>query len=116
LWLNQCKKFEEFFEVQNPRNSISKEPGITKCLTAVLCTKFPEIPTEIIRYYSRVRTFIRISSLNRTIESEKFKNQEACYRFRNNCNVQPPPEENPTDFEVEECAVAEELLELLEVE
>ena len=44
--------------------------------------EFPDIPTEVIHYYSRVRTFVCIASLNREIEVKKFKFQEAVYRAK----------------------------------
>ena len=81
VWISQFKKFEEIFKTLNPKNTISKQRNVIN-LTSVLNFEFPDIPTEVIHYYSRVRTFVRIASLNREIEVKKFKFQEAVYRAK----------------------------------
>ena len=43
-------------------------------LTNLISRNFEEVPLEVVKFYSKVRTKVRITSMNKDLENERFKN------------------------------------------
>jgi hypothetical protein len=56
--------------------SCNQQLGVTEHLFSILSSNFKDIPSDVIRYYSKFRILLRIRYLNKLIEDKKFKDQE----------------------------------------
>jgi hypothetical protein len=102
----------------HPIGGANRGVGIVKKLAEILLEHFPEVPEEVIKYYSRVRTLIRVKSLNKEIENEKFIKQEKCRQqkveeFKNEIESQAQAMEKESQ-EIQDHAAEKQLAELLD--
>ena len=56
-------------------DGLNRCSNVTKRFAAVLESKFPRIPKDVIKKYSRVRTFIRLKDLNKNVREQKLTNR-----------------------------------------
>jgi hypothetical protein len=118
LWRAYFLKFDEYFMCLHPIGGANRGVGIVKKLAEILLEHFPEVPEEVIKYYSRVRTLIRVKSLNKEIENEKFIKQEKCRQqkveeFKNEIESQAQAMEKESQ-EIQDHAAEKQLAELLD--
>ena len=73
--MNQFRKWEVYFRAYHNSSDnkwkINRDFQVIERLAEILSNEFPETPKEIIAYYSRVRTFIRIDYLNMKLQRQK---------------------------------------------
>lgn len=69
-FMQQATGFESFFKSYH-KDSISKDKGIVAKVANLLLSKNPDVPAEIVEHFIRLRTYIRISTLNRKIKEAK---------------------------------------------
>ena len=81
-WFLQFQRLEGEFHNMHGQN-ISRRPRIIQDLEKQLVHKFPEIPQDIIKFYSKTRTFIRIKFLKcqHKTSSEMLRNQKKMKHF-----------------------------------
>ena len=46
-------------------DGLSRKPGVITDMTDLLCSRFPSMDAKVVRKYARLRTFIRLGSVNR---------------------------------------------------
>ncbi|GBL75626.1 hypothetical protein AVEN_154943-1 [Araneus ventricosus] len=72
-WCEQIKKIEQTFLEMHGSNYLSIERNVISNLCLALKEKFPSVSEEIIKIYSRTRTFIRLRWLNVTLITNKIQ-------------------------------------------
>ena len=74
-FLSQLKEFEiEFSKFHG--NKINPCKNVISTFTAILASKFSNVPLPIIKKYARTRTFFRIRHLNKEINAENFNKRK----------------------------------------
>jgi len=118
---NEIRKIKEDLEqLTVERDELRRKLNDSKELSDYVTQVYTGSQIQLIPYgkVACASTFIRISHLNKEIESQKFKSQEAFYKMRNSKELNSTQAESPGQSEEEEeCpVVVEELLDLLEIE
>lgn len=111
MWLCTFLKFEDFFNTFHKRRhssawDLNTEVRAITPLAKFLNQKYPSIPLKVTKYYVKVRTKIRISSINKKILLAR--REKRANAFINSSVV--TPEDDEQDFEIEhELELAEEM-------
>jgi hypothetical protein len=96
-WLNLFKKWEEFFVAFHQRQGkekwdLNRSDGVCAQLRAILAAKFPSVSAEAIKLYVKVRTMLRIKSLNNVIKNSRYQRKNKAKEFSSSTlPVQQPP-------------------------
>jgi len=107
-FLNLVRKWEPNFDAvhgQDPtstfRNKLNRNFGVITLLTARIRDDFPDSPEELVKYYVKVRTFIRIKDVNTKIQQWRFsqRNFRKARQFAQ--GAFPNPGNSETDSEPE---------------
>ncbi len=83
-WLEQYQRLEgEFHNVHGLK--ISREPGVVHKLEAHLQAAFPSVPSDLIKFYAKMRTHIRIKYLRIMYKTatEETRSQKKLKHFKN---------------------------------
>jgi len=122
VWFSYFRKFEELFEIFHKNGGVDKNFGVVKRFADYLNENYPEVPQEITSYYSKVRTIIRITNINKRIEDRKFIMQERSRNYQKPAteteSLRDPDSEWDEDFldQSDENQTIQELLDSLEIE
>ncbi len=81
-WLNQVKLFEEEFQKVHG-TEISREAKIIQSLETHLQEKFPVVPKDLVKFYSKMRIHFRLKYLRRQFKksSEEKRNSRKAKQF-----------------------------------
>lgn len=69
-WLEEARKIDNFFKHYH-KDNISKEKCVVSNVSRKIKQKYPDIPKDLIEYFVRLRTYIRINTLNRNLKQKK---------------------------------------------
>lgn len=69
-WLGEAKQIDILFKNYH-KDKISKERNVVANVSRKVNQKYPSIPIDLVNYFVRLRTYIRISTLNRLLKQEK---------------------------------------------
>ncbi len=69
-FLEACRKFEAVFQTfhSTHKNGIDQDCNVIIRMSDVLHEKFPSWPKEVLEFFARTRTFIRIKHLNNCLK------------------------------------------------
>jgi len=74
-WINWARKLEIEFRKYHDvgKCKVNQAPGAIKGLAKMLTRKYPEVPAEALKFFVRVRTYMRIKHVNKKIEKSRSK-------------------------------------------
>lgn len=86
-WLEEARKMDQYFKSYH-KDAISSEKNVIANVSRKIQQKYSSIPSELVSYFVRLRTFIRINTLNRNLKHEKQK-KASVKRLEKPANVPP---------------------------
>ena len=76
-FINDTKKFYEYFCTVHPKNDISREPGIITGFANLLLTNFPDYDYKVLYLVSKILTVIRLREVNNLVFKRRLLDRKA---------------------------------------
>jgi len=82
-FLHAVQQFEEHFKAFHGAK-VNRTSNVVKRFTKFLEDKYPDVPPEVVKKFSRLRTFVRLKELNKEVREEQLtrRNAKQLQQFR----------------------------------
>ena len=78
-FIKQGNKMEIFFLKLNPEGNLSKKSGIVASISHEIQNQLPDLPSEIIKCFSKTRVIVRMRFLNMKMKTENLRKSKRKY-------------------------------------